>query len=235
MSKRNPKEEGYGELRHEIISQLASRNASTRSLRVLATIRYGSKIFGSKGTAAILIKRPYSLRIDGLSEFGLLNYQILISRGNLLIYWPPMNYYAESVASADELGHYLSVYLGAEEAIDLLSGVVPLEEEASYMLKGQKNRKEFILKSDHQELVVIEREGTYLPAQVTAFDVGGSKAYRVNYEGYKDSLPSLLKARFWSPGRHLEVRLEEAEINPELNPSLFKLKIPDDATRLQEE
>lgn len=222
------------ELRHEILSQLRLHNASTQSLRGLATIRYG-KMFGSKGNAAILIKRPYFLRIDGLGEFGLSNYQILISRGDLVIYWPPANRYVKKIAGSDELGHYLSVYLGAEETIDLLSGAVPLEEEADYRLKRSKNGKELILKSGRQELVVVEREGTYLPVQLTTFDIGGSKSYRVNYEEYQDSFPTLIKARFWNPGRRVEIQFQETEINPKLGPSLFKLEIPDDATCIQEE
>src|SRR5579885_1884638 len=90
-------------LRHEAFVAIRSRNESLRSLKGLATVRYGSKLFGVKGDTAFAMEKPGDLRIDALSDFGTFASQVIFSRGRLLILWPSQNHYFEGAADREAI------------------------------------------------------------------------------------------------------------------------------------
>lgn len=221
-------------LRHELVGSLRMRNRSIQAFKGLATVRYGSRLFGVRGEAAIVLRRPYQLRVDGLSEFGLYETQLVISNGDLLVHWPTKGRFFRGLAGPDSLKRYLAVPLNPEVAIDLLSGVVPLEDEEEYFLKSRRGGKEYLLKGRSGEMVITKNGSLYLPVRYTAWDVSGSRDYRVVYSDYTEVgghwFPGRLVARFSEAA--IEIRFHTIELNPAIDGRLFELKVPDDAIPL---
>ncbi len=226
------------EFRHLVLESLRTRNREIKTFRAFATARYGSKLFNTRGNLVVLIKSPYYLRIDSLSPVGLYDSQVVISRGDLTIYWSGENRYFRGLATPDALARYLSVALDPEAMIQLVAGGVPVEDDDNYTLRTRKAGEEMVLRSERGELVVTRREETFLPLRYTAFDIDGRRRYFVEFGGYEKSgtrwSPRRLLASFWDPRARLEINYQEMEINPLVEDRLFQLKIPDDAARLSE-
>lgn len=226
-----------GELRHEIVSALKARNESIQSLRGLMSVRYARKLSGIRGDTAIILKRPYDLRIDSLTEFGASHAQVLVSRGDLLIYWSDQNRFHRGLASREDLGKYLSVPLGAEEVISLMSGVIPVETEAEYVMRWDRKKNRLILKGMRGELTVSPETKDYLPLRYIAFDVDGGKDFQVDFADYQDfkklRFPSTLTMHFRNPRLRIEIHYQDLELNPKLDAKVFKLDIPNDAISIQ--
>ncbi len=224
------------ELRHQLVERFKEGNRSLKTMRGEATVRFGSSLFGSRGETAILIKRPHWLRVDGLSDFGLNGLQLVVSNGDLTIYWGSDNRYYRGLAGREQLARYLSFSLDPERMIDLLTGIIPLEDEADYTLKSRQKGKEVLLKGWASELLSVRKGSFYLPLRYTAYDVDGSKDYVVSYDDYKEEgghwFPNRVVARFWDPRLRIEVRYRGVELNPEIDKTLFELKIPEDAKRV---
>jgi outer membrane lipoprotein-sorting protein len=221
------------ELCHEIFESLKTRNLAVKSFRGLAEVRYGSRLFGSRGETAILIKIPSDLRIDGLSEFGLHDSQLVSSKGDLVIYWAGDNHYYRGLATREQFARYLNVSLEPERAILLISGMIPLEEEEDYILETRKKGKLFVMRGRSSEVEIVQKDSSYLPTRYTAYDINGSRDYLVSYDDFRETggywFPNQLLARFWDPSLKIEIRYRGVEINPPIDQNLFKLKIPGDA------
>ena len=226
------------QLRHELVEALRVRNQRIRSLRGLATVRYGSKFFGAHGEAAVVIRRPSEIRIDALSEFGLNDSQLVASQGDLVIFWETDNRYFRGLASREHFARYLNVSLDPESVIRLMTGVVPVEAEEDYFLQTRKKGAEFFLKGRIGEVALEQRDSSYVPVRYTAYDVDGTRDYLVSYEDYREEggtwFPNRLAARFWDPHLRVEILYHGVEINPAIDKKTFELKIPDDATLISD-
>lgn len=226
------------ELRRELVGTLKARNDRIRSLRGLATVRYGSRLFGARGETAILTRLPSDLRIDGLSEFGLYDTQLVSSGGQLTIYWAGDNHFYRGLASREQFARYLSVSLNPEEAIFLLAGKIPLEGEEDYVLETRKKGRALTLRGRKSDIELERRETAYFPVRFTAYDVDGSHDYVVAYDDFQELagtwFPNRLVARFHEPSLKIEVHYRGVEINPPIDKGLFQLKIPDDAIQVKD-
>lgn len=225
-------------LRHEVISSLRGRNDAIRSLRGFADVRYGSSVFGARGETAFAIQKPYRLRIDGLSDFGLYNSQLVLAHGDLVILWPAENSYYRGLATPEAMHRYLLVNLRPEVAIEILLGVVPLEDEEDYGVRKIRKGEGIFLMGRRGEMTVELREGAYLPVQYTAYDVDGSNQYRLHYSDYRREgdvwFAGRLQAKFTSPRSRIEILYKEVEINPAIDKTLFEIKIPDGAKEIKD-
>ena len=230
------------DLRHDIFSSLQRRNDAVRSLRGFANVRYGSSIFGgvfgARGETTFAVKRPYHLRIDSLSDFGLYNSQIAIVRGDLTILWPGDNSYYRRLADSRAMERYLMIDLNPEQAIEILLGRVPMEDEEEYGVRELKKGRRFLLQGEHGEVIVESKDGPYLPVQYTAYDTDGLMKYRIDYSDYRRERDVLfaghLLVRFFDPRSRIEIFYNEVEINPTLEDKLFEIKLPNDAKQLNE-
>lgn len=228
----------WGELRHELVRSLETHNELIQGLRGLATIRYGAKVFGRRGEIAVVLKKPYDLRMDVLSELGPNSVQVSLSRGTLSIYWPGDDRYLKVLAGPDEMARYLSLSLAPESAIRLLAGAIPLGDEKDYILQGRKKGDEYLLRGPTDEVVMSKRGEVYLPVRLTSFDSDGSRNYVVHYSDYTEQdgfwFPRKVSARFWNPGARLEISFHEVDLNPTFTEESFELQIPEHATALSE-
>lgn len=238
------------ELRDGLLSGLRKRNERVQSLKGSGRIHFGASGKGRPIEAAVILKRPYSLRIDFLSEGGASLFQLAAFQGDLWVYWPGKNTYFHGLASSEDLGRFLSVSLRPELAILLMSGVIPLEEEGRYTLlerplEGEEGG-EYVLESERGEIVLEKRGDDYLPLQYTALDLGGDKDYRVTYGDYRMQkghwFPHRMDFRFWgrsfvSQGArkmNVQVIYRDSEINSSVDTKLFRIRIPEDAARIED-
>lgn len=238
-ARKHPREFAFSrDLRHDVFSSLQRRNDAVRSLRGFANVRYGSTVFGARGETTFAIKKPYHLRIDGLSDFGLYNSQLAIVRGDLMILWPGDNSYYRGFANQQVMERYLMVDLGPEQTIALLLGLIPLEVEEEYGVRELKKGGKFLLQGEHGEVIVESKDGFYLPTQYTAYDTDGLIKYRIDYLDYRREsdvwFAGRLLVKFLDPRSRIEIFYREVEINPTLEDKLFEIVLPRDAKRLND-
>ena len=229
-----------GTIRHDIVSALQKRNLSVASFKALAKIHYGPRLFGATGQAVILLKRPFYLRVDGLSDFGIQDPQIVLNHGDMIIYWASTNRYFKGLAGPEEMESFLHLSLSPDLLIQLLSGVIPLEEETSYVLLRDKKTGETLLKGNSSEVTVhFFEEEQVLPVRYLLTDSDGSRRYQIEYSSYEKAdgfwMPRKLKAQFWDPKLKVEIDFDEIHVNPEepkIDRSLFEINIPADALKI---
>jgi len=219
-------------LRHEAFVAIRSRNESLRSLKGLATVRYGSKLFGVKGDTAFAMEKPGDLRIDALSDFGTFASQVIFSRGRLLILWPSQNHYFEGAADREAIERFLLIGLDADRVVDLLLSRIPLEPEDHYRVT-QAGEKEIVLRGEDGELALIKSEDGFVPQRYLAVDEKGRKLYRVTYADYRREFPGRLEADFREPKSQIQVVFKDVELNPKMDKKVFEQRIPADATPLE--
>lgn len=235
----SPKEAPFSKtLRHEIFLALQGRETIIKTVQGDATARYGSKIFGARGDMAVLVKPPYQLRIDTLSEFGMYDAQLLLSNGELMIYWPDKNHYLQELATDDLMARYLAVSLDADATIAFLSGFVPLHEESRYTLREDPKKNEIVMVDDSSQLAVTRREDTYVPVRYTAYDPSGSRLYTVEFSDYRKDetfwMTHQIKGQFKNPSSHIELQWGEVKVNAPMDKKSFEIQIPDDAYRVED-
>ncbi|GEM_PF-2968022 len=232
--------EEAGTVRHDTVIALEHRNLLVDSFKALTKIRYNSHLFGSTGQAVILLKRPFYLRVDGLGEFGTQDPQIALLQSDMIIYWVSANRYFKGLAGPEEMESFLHLSLPPDLLIQLLSGVIPLEEETSYILLKDRKTGDTLLKGNFGEVTVHSfEEGQILPVRYLVRDSDGSRRYQVEYFSYEKSdgfwMPKKLKAQFWDPQLKIEIDFEEIHVNPKdpkIDRSLFEVKIPADAMQI---
>lgn len=219
-------------LRHETIASLRERNVSLHSLKGMAAVRYGSKLFGVKGDTAFALQRPEDLRIDALSDFGSFASQVIFSNGRLLILWPSKNRYFSGAADREAVERFLRIGLDGDQVVDLLLSCVPLEPEEDYRV-ARADEKGIVLRGESGELDLIRSEERTLPQRYLAFDGKGRELYRVTYSDYQEGFPRTLAAVFREPKSQIEVLFKDVELNPKMDKKVFEQRIPPDATPLE--
>lgn len=222
-------------LRHEALESLKRRNESLKGLRGMATVRYGSKLFGARGETAFALQRPTRLRIDGLSDFGLYSSQLALKDGGVVILWPTDNVYFQGEATPEVMRRYLLVQLPPNKIIEILLGVIPLEDEEVYRVSVLHKGRQLLLRGRIGEVIVEPNQGAYLPIQYTSYDGEGEKRYQVSYSEYEQGtgVPGRLSARFWDPHARIEVQYKELEVNPAFDKAVFQIRVPREARRVE--
>lgn len=227
------------DVRAGVLASLRERNESLRSLRGLATVRYGSALFGTRGETAFAVQGPDRLRIDGLADFGLYQSQLATDGRTLRIVWPTDRRYFEGAATPETFGRYLLVGLPPETVVGILLGEVPLGhgDEGLIVRMGKGGR--YVVTGGGLTAVVEPKDGVYLPLEYTVTDGRDRPVYRVAFTDYAQEGRPLwfadrMTARFWetaagAPKARIEIGFKEIEINPKVDAKLFELKIPKDA------
>ncbi len=227
-----------GDLRREILTDLRGREREMQSLKTMATVRYGSRIFGVHGETAIVVKRPFYMRLDGISDFGQYDSQVSLTRGDLTIYWSGEDLYYKGLASPDSLGRFLQVTLLPEAALDLVMGLVPLEDEAEYRVRQGKKEGTWILTGQRGEITAGRENGRFVPYAYAGLGVNGKREAFFEFMDYRTEGRSLFshrrRIRFLHPSSKLEVDFHGVELNPKVRESVFELSIPSHAKRLQD-
>ncbi len=228
-------------LRHEVYDSLKSRNDSLLSLKGLATVRYGSKLFGVRGETSFALNRPDQLRIDGLSDFGAYTSQFVLKDGDLTILWPSQGNYYHGKADRDAMSRYLNVDVAPAQAVKILMSHVPLEDEEAYAVKEQRGGREIVLRGRRGEILAERKEGGYVPLRYTSLDEKGRREYMVDYSNYRANenddgmLAMRIDARFFRPNSRIQVDFHDVDVNSKIEGKVFQIEIPPDATRIQDE
>lgn len=223
-------------LRRDVLSALTERDASLRGLRGLATVRYGSKLFGVKGETAFALRRPGELRVDALSDFGAFASQVILSKGRLQIFWPADGKYFLGTADREAMERFLMIGLDPKEAVDIFLGIVPLEAEERYRVV-KAGTTDVVLRGESGELTARRSGGRFVPRRYVEWDGRGKVRYEVSYGAFRENggqlFPESLRAEFREPRSRIEVRFKEIELNPKLGQNVFQQKIPPDAKPLE--
>lgn len=209
-------------LRHQLVEILKARDREIKSVSGFAAVRYGTKVLGRRNEMIVLIKRPYSLRMEGFSVLGMAEQTIVLANGSLTLYWPSKNSYFKGLASVDVMERYLKISLGPEASIQILSGAIPVGEESEYVLYSLKGSRELSLKGPTDEVVFAPRGQGFVPLRYTAYDTENDKKYQVDYS-------DKLLVQFFDPSLKVEIDYHDVERNGSLDEKLFQLEIPNDA------
>ena len=214
----------------ELQNTLAARRASLRSLRALARIRYREADDSTSSREALVVARPDRLRIEVLSVFGSM-FVLTADNGRLTAYARQENTVYRGQASAQNLWRYARVALPVNDLVDLVLGTPPARHaQRTYVSFDRDTGRVGLWQDLDAGAQLAWFSDTGLPLAAEESDANGRPKWRATFSEYQShgALPVsthiTLDVPRWK--RSLEIALEDVDVNPSLDASIFALQIP---------
>ncbi len=214
----------------ELAAVLAQRREALRSLRALAHIRYRDPEESNRSREALVVARPDHLRVEVLSLFGSM-FVLTASDGALAAYAPQEHTLYRGRASPENLWRYVRLMLPVDDLVDIVLGTPPARA-------GGEAQVTFDAQSGAVVLRQVWRDGAQmvwfspadLPVAAEEQTANGRAQWRASFGAYEDhsglrlATHVALELPEWQ--RSLEISLEDIDVNPTLDPSIFALQMP---------
>lgn len=218
----------------ELRAALAARRQDVRSLRALAHLRYHDPQESSASREAIVVARPDRLRVEVLSLFGSM-FVLTADDGMMTAYARRENTVYRGHTTPENLWRYARLGLPVNELVDIVLGTPELHsaaapqvsfDEAAHAVRLQEQS------ADGSQLVWFSAAG--LPVAAEARDASGAAEWRATFADYQthDRLPVAMHLNLELPlwQRSLEIVLDDVDLNPTLDQSVFALQTPPGST-----
>jgi outer membrane lipoprotein-sorting protein len=180
------------------------------------------------------IKRPASLRVQAMTPFGVA--AVVAANGTTVtIYQSSDNTFYRGAATADTLSRFAQIPLPPEQAVKLLMGLLP--ENENYFAKPASVRTDGDLVVATYDLPGGETDELgFANGQLSLVRTRGPGInYEVSYSDYHDigglEFAHRLEAKFLNTGTHLNVKYSNVIVNPTINNSEFLL-VPQGSARV---
>jgi outer membrane lipoprotein-sorting protein len=190
--------------------------------------------------AAVLVKKPSSLRIEAIPVIGPINLFICIYNDTLNVFFPQKGEFYTGKATPENLAHaikYFPAGLGKEDMISIMFGTYPsLRHKNITSLRGtaetESYRLDMIGKDGRklQSLWIDPAKRRLLGFQV--FKADGNVAYTARFEEFKESLnaPALPRKITITSGAkdhaRVTIHYSEIQIPRDIEASAFSLPTP---------
>lgn len=207
---------------------LATRREAVRSLRALAHLRYRDVNESNSSRQAIIVARPDRLRVEVMSLFGSV-FVLTADQGALAAYKDNTVYRGE--ASPENLQRYIRVGLPVNELVDIVLGTPPPRQgqHAQVSFDPQVGAVRLWQDLAHGALVVWFSDAE-LPVAAEERGVDGQTQWRATFDAYeqRDGCPVATRVGIELPQWHrsLQMTLEDVDLNPVLDRSVFALQTP---------
>ena len=213
----------------KLIESITQRDRQFRSLRALAQIDYAGPEGKHGFQEAVLVQRPDRLRLETLTFLG----AILIVTANdkeIIGLHPREGVFVRGSPTKENLRRYTQIPLELKEITTLLSGLPPVDVNATPSLDGntlifaQNGRKRDALTFDLQQPV---------PSKWERFNAEGKVELSAQFSNYVSTPAGLFAQRivFEAPlqKKKVEIRYQEPEINGSIPAELFSQQKPANA------
>jgi len=114
----------------EFLDRLAAQEATLRTVRGLASVRYEGAAGAGAVAQVIVVALPDQLRLEALSPLGTAVFLLTIRGGDLRAYSPVRNEYAAGHATRETLARLTRVAVPPAPLLRLLAGLPPLRIKA---------------------------------------------------------------------------------------------------------
>ena len=215
----------------ELQAALAKRREAVHSLRALAHMRYRDAEGSHSARQALVAARPDRVRVEVMTSF-LGSVFVLTADDGILTAWNRQeNTVYRGHASPENLWRYIHVDLPVTELVDIVLGTPPLRPGpyTQVAFDPQLGAVRLWQQLSTGALVVWFSESE-LPVAVEERGIDGQPLWRATFGEYSDvsgfqvATRIGLEAPMWH--RSLEMNLNSIDVNPELDGSVFTLRIP---------
>ncbi len=212
----------------ELETVLATRREAVRSLRALTRLRYRDVEESTSSRQALIVARPDRLRVEVTSLFGSV-FVLTADEGALTAYKDNTVYRGE--ASPENLRRYIHVGLPVSELVDIVLGTPPPRQgrQAQVSFDPQAGAVRLWQDLGHGALVVWFSEAE-LPVAAEERAADGQPLWRATFGDYeqRDGCPVATQIGLELPLGHrsLQMTLEDVDLNPVLDRSVFALQTP---------
>lgn len=196
--------------------------AERRGLRALATLRLESPDGSGSTREVILVERPSRLRLETLSPLGQTQ-ALLVTDGALFAFFDGRGFERGRV-TADLLRERFGMDLEPREAVRLFlaAPAIAFDSGGDTLVLGQGDDR-ILLSSAHR--VRFGPQGEL--REVDVLDPAGAVRWSARYERWRDvgtgRYPFGVTLFFPATGVRAELELREVDLNPSLNPELFRV------------
>ncbi len=218
----------------DLEAALAYRRTALYSLRALARLRYRDPTESNSAKQAIAVARPDRLRVEVLSLFGSV-FVLAADDGVMAAYARSEHTLYRGQASADNLWRYARVGLPVTDLVDIVLGTPPHRH-------AQRARVSFDAGAGAVRLVADLDRGAQLvwfsddalPIAVEERSADGRPQWHASFGEYEDHGGLAVATRIglelppWQ--RMVEISLQDVDVNPPLDRSIFALQIPPGST-----
>ncbi len=214
----------------ELEAVLTQRREALHSLRAVAHVRYHDPEESNRSRDAIVVARPDRLRVEVLSLFGSV-FVLTASDGTLAAYAPQEHTVYRGEASPENLWRYVRLALPVGDLVDIILGAPPARAGGEPQVTFDGPSGEIRLRqpfSDGAQIVSFSLAELPVAAEEQAAD--GRTQWHARFGGYEDhnGLPLATHIAFELPEwqRSFDIALEDVDVNPTLDPSIFALQTP---------
>jgi hypothetical protein len=214
----------------QLNAALQARHDAVHSLRALAHLDYSDPQESNTSRQAIVAARPDQLRIEVLSVFGTL-FVLTAADGAMAAYARQENTVYRGRASSANLQRYARLWIPLDDLIDLILATPPprhaVQERVSFDTQVGAVRLWRGLDDGAQ---VIWFSEAALPIATEELAADGSARWHAAYDAYveRGGVPIATDIRLELPAqqRTLRLTLDEVDVNPALEQSIFALQAP---------
>ena len=209
---------------------LRDRRAAVQSLRALAHLHYRDPHESSSSREALIVDRPDRVRVEVLSVFGSL-FVLTAENGAIAAYARQEDTVYRGRASSENLSRYARLWMPIPDLVDLVLGTPPMRPSAQERVTfdSQMGAVRWWRALDRGAQVVWFSDKA-LPVAAEELGSDGSARWQATYAAYEqhEEVPIATQIRFELPTqeRVLDLTLDDVDINPALDESVFDLQVP---------
>jgi len=209
---------------------LDARRAALESLRALAHLRYDSPEESSTSREAIIVSRPDRLRVEVLSLFGAV-FVLTVDDGSITAYAPREATVYQGPASPENLWRYARLGIGVGDVVNVVLGTPPAAPTQHARVDYDADAGRVRLSQDLPDMTqLVWFSDAAVPVAVEQRGRDGEVRWRASFVDHEDhgGVPIATRIRLELPAwqRSMEIRLEDVDVNPALDHSVFALHAP---------
>lgn len=190
------------------------------AVRALGSLKLDSPSGSGRVKQVILAQRPALLRLESLNFLGQTQ-SLLVTDGQRFSFFDGRELLGGAV-SQDVLLQYLGLDLEPADAVRVVLAAPLIGDEAPRAILGAGDER--LVELNAQRLH-FGPDGELLGVEVR--DLAGATRWRATYQRWravpKGRYPFVVGLFFPRTELHAELRLDEVEVNPELDPALFRV------------
>ena len=209
---------------------LAQRREAVRSVRGLARLRVRDGSQSNSSREALVVERPDRLRVEVLSALGAV-FVLTTDNGTLTAYARNENTLYHGTASPENLARYAGLGLPVTALVDLVLGTPPPSQSTAGTVGFDKaSGWTGLSESVPDGIRITWFSSSQVPVLVEQRDGRGDVLWRASFGQYEDHRGLLVATQIGlevpAASRSIEIILENVDVNPTLDDSLFVLATP---------
>jgi outer membrane biogenesis lipoprotein LolB len=213
----------------DLDATLAARRAAVHSLRALARLRYHDAEQSVTSREAIVVARPDRVRVEVLSLFGAV-FLLVADNGQMTAYAREENTVYRGQASPHNLQRYVGLGLPVDELVDVVLGTPPPRDGPAQVSFDAAAGAICLRRSFADGAQSIWFSDAALPVATEELGADGAPHWRAAFSAYEERngvpIATQIGLDLPSASQSLEIALQDIEVNPPLDHSIFAFQAP---------